>query len=359
LRDVAVFTGSLVGKSRLTIAPRVGGRLEKLLVDVGDPVRRGDLVAQVDDEEFAQQVERAKAELAVARASVQECAANLNAVRREFDRIQTLREKQIASESEHDQVQAQLEVQQARCQVAEAQVVQKAAALKEAEIRLSYTRIHAVWEGGDETRFVGERFADQAALLTANTPVLSLLDISTLTAVVYAIERDYARIQAGQSVTVTTDAYPGRTFEGRVTRIAPQLQETSRQARVEVDIENPGLALKPGMFVRAAIEFEARADVWTVPVSALARRNGQQGVFVVDADGRNVHYVALELGVSEGDLIEVIRPVPDGPVVVMGQHLLDDGMTVRVVAPESPAAAGAGGDPAGAAAAGGAPGGMR
>lgn len=347
LRDVGLFTGSLVPDSRFVAAPRVSGRLEKLLVNIGSAVQRGQLLAVLDDKEYVQQVERAKAELAVARASVQESKSNLEAAGREYERVEALLQKKIASESEFDQAKAQYEVQQARHNVAVAQVDQREAALKEAEIRLSYTRISAEWEGGADTRYVGERFVDEGALLSANAPIVSILDISTLTAAVYVIERDYAKIAVGQEAVVATDAYPGRPFAGRIVRIAPQLQETSRQARVEISVPNAEGLLKPGMFVRVALEFAEHADATAVPASALARREGRRGVFVVDTAAQTAHFIVVEEGIVSGGLVEILNPALAGPVVVMGQHLLEDGAAVLIPPPAStqPGQAGEGARP--------------
>jgi len=330
LREVGLFTGSLAPESHFAIAPRVSGRLEKLLVNLGDPVRRGQLVAELDDDEYVQQLQRAKAELLVAQATVQECQSNLQAAQRDLERAETLRQKRIASEAEYDQARTEHEVQDARCRLAAAQVDQKQAALNEAQIRLSYTKIAADWEGPPDIRYVGERFVDQGALLTANAPIVSVLDISTLTAVIYVIERDYTRIAIGQEASVATDAFPGRSFAGRIVRIAPQLQETSRQARVELTVPNPQGLLKPGMFVRVELELARRDDAAAIPVAALARREGRQGVFVVDAAAKTARFVPVELGISSGELVEVLRPQLDAPVVVMGHHLLEDGSAVIV-----------------------------
>ena len=334
LRDTGLFTGSLVPASRFIVAPRVAGRLDKLSVNIGDPVHRGQLIAVLDDEEYVQQLERAKAELAVAKASLQECRSNLDIARREFERVETLRQKKIASESEYDQAKVQQDVQEARLRVADAQVTQTSAALTEAEIRLGYTRVHAVWEDGAGTRLVGERFVDEGTLLTANAPIVSVIDIGTLTAAIYVIERDYAKIAVGQEAVVSTDAYPDRTFPGRIIRIAPQLQETSRQARVEIRVPNPNGQLKPGMFVRVALEFAEHQDVPVVPVAALARRESRQGVFVADLATKTARFVPVEVGITTEQRVEIVAPPLDGPVVVMGQHLLEDGGAIIVSTPE-------------------------
>jgi len=333
IRDTGVFTGSLRPRSQFVVAPTVGGRLEQLAVNIGDRVRRGQLIAVLDDQEYAQQVAGAAAELAVAEANLAECESNLEVQQREFERVEKLREKKIASESEMDTARAQFAARQAKHAVAEAQVSQREAALAAARVRLSYTRIEAAWEEGEEgekDRVVGERFVDEGAMLAPNKPIVSILDISSLTVVIHAIERDYPKIRTDQEAAVTTDAFPGEVFKGRVARIAPLLRESSRQARVEIEMPNPEELLKPGMFVRTRIEFARHENVTVVPVAALARRDGRQGVFLADTEKKTASFVPVKLGITEGDLAEVVEPALAGYVVTMGHHLLEDGAAIRL-----------------------------
>ncbi len=243
----------------------MAGWLRKLLVDIGDTIERNQVIAILDDEEFTQQLEQAKAELEVAKANAANCDTDLDIARREYERAKALREKQIASASELDISEAEFNACQMRYKVSLAQQTQREAALKAAEVRLSYTKVQAFWEKGDQTRVVGERFVDEGALLQVNQPIVSVLENNPLTAVVYVIEKDYPKIKIGQQALVFTDAYPDKIFKGTIIRIAPLLKETSRQARVEVEVPNPRHFLKPGMFLRAEIEF-ARHGKITAPV---------------------------------------------------------------------------------------------
>ncbi len=330
IRDIGSFTGSLQPKSQFLIAPKIGGRLKQLMVNVGDPVKRDQLLARLDDEEYFQQVEEAQAELQVSGANVEACASALDVARREFDRGKALREKKIASESELDAAEADFKACQAKHKVALAQVKQKEAALKAAKIRLSYATVQASWETGDETRVVGERFVDEGALLQANEPIVSILEDHLLIAVIHVIERDYPEAKTGQEVTIATDAYPERTFTGRIVRIAPLLKESSRQGRVEIEVPNPDRLLKPGMFIRARIEFARHEDATVVPVKALVKRNGTQGVFLVDAETRKANFVPITVGIIDGEQAEVLKPALSGQVVTLGQHLLEDESSITL-----------------------------
>ncbi|HLB73061.1 MAG TPA: efflux RND transporter periplasmic adaptor subunit [Sedimentisphaerales bacterium] len=343
IRDIGVFTGSLQAKSQFIVAPKVAGWLKEILVNIGDPVSRNQIIAVLDDEEFTQQVEQAGAELQVAKANAENCATDLDIARREYERAKALREKQIASASELDASEAAFNACQTRYKVSVAQVDQKESAMKAADLRLSYATVRAFWEDGDQTRVVGERFVDEGTLLQANQPVVSILDNDPLTAVVFVIERDYPKVTVGHQALIATDAYPGRTFAGTIVRMAPLLRENSRQARVELQVPNPEHLLKPGMFVRVEVEFARHESATLVPITALVKRAGRQGVFVVDIGNLKAHFVAVTTGIIDGELAEVAEPDVSGLVVTMGNHLLEDGSDilppVRQAAPGgSPAA---------------------
>ena len=333
LDDAGLFTGTLQPRSQYISAPKISGRLDRVLVNIGDPVRFNQLIAVLEDAEYSQQAERARAELEVAKATLEESRSSLEVARREFERVETLFKQEIASESDHDVAGSRFKAQEARSKVAQAQVSEKEAAWKEAQVRLDYTKIRAAWEeDGDRgsVRFVGERFKDDGAMLTPNTPIVSILDINSLIAVVYVIERDYPKVMIGMSAECTTDAYPDQIFTGRIARIAPLLRETSRQARVEVEIPNADHRLKPGMYLRATIKFGTHEKATVVPLSAVSRRDGSQGVFLADTAALKVKFIPVTLGITNGDQAEVLEPPLAGEVVSLGQHLLEDGASIVI-----------------------------
>ncbi len=342
LKDLGLFTGTLYPKSQFIAAPKVAGRLEKLLVKIGDRVKKDQLIATLENAEYVQQVDQARAELDVARANFEESRSSLDIARRELERAKTLREKKIASESELDAADAQFKAQDAKHKVSLAQVAQKEAALKAAQVRLSYTQIRASWEEGDESRVVGERFVDEGAMLAPNASMVSVLDISTLIAVIHVIERDYSKISTGLEGRVSTDAFPERTFPARVVRIAPLLKETSRQARVEMEILNPGNLLRPGMFIRVQIEFANYPDATVLPLNALVKRNGQQGVFVADLQEMKAKFLSVKVGMMNSEWAQILEPALSGSVITLGHHLLEEGSDIMLPAAKPAAAAGEG-----------------
>lgn len=328
IRDVRDFTGSLNARSQFVVAPKIAGRVQRLLFNIGDRVQKGQLIALLDDEEYRQQVDQVRAELAVARANLEESQDTLELTRRELERTVALRQKKIASESELDAAESKYRNQESKLKVAMAQVIQKEAALRGAEIRLSYTRIEVPPNQEKGVQVVGERYVHEGALLAANNPIISIFDISSMIAAIYVIEQDYSKVQVGMTADVSTDAYPGRTFRGRIVRKAPLLRETSRQARVEIEIPNPEGLLKPGMFVRASIGFGGNANATLIPRDALVKRGEAVGVFRVDREEKTARFIPVVTGIVNGRQVEIQSPSLSGYVVTLGHHLLEDGAPV-------------------------------
>ncbi len=337
VRDVGSFTGTLYPAAQFIVAPKIAGRLEKLLVRIGDRVKKGQLIAVLEDDEYLQQVDQARAELQVAKANFDESRNALDTARRELERARVLRQKKITSESELDTVEAQFNAQDGKYKVAVAQVAQKEAALKAAQVRLSYTQIRATWEEGDENRLVGERFVDEGAMLAPNASIASVLDIHFIIGVIFVIERDYSKVRIGQRASISTDAYAEKIFPGKVVRVAPLIKETSREARVEIEIPNPEARLKPGMFIRVEIEFSRQEDATVVPFRALTKRGDRQGVFIADPKEKKAHFVPLRLGIGYDEWIQVIDPELSGSVVTLGQHMLEDGSAILLPGEKTPA----------------------
>lgn len=325
-----VFSGTLESASRVTIAPKVAGRVVSLPFEIADVVERGQIVARLDSDEFAQAVAQAEAELAVERAGLVQSESDAGIAARESERVTALHERGIASDSQLDTARAAEASQAAAVRVAEARVLRAEAALASARIRLGYATMVADWEGGDDRRVVAERYAEQGDTVSANTPLLAIIELDPIRAVIFVTERDYALLAAGQEVRLETDAYPGRVWRGEVARVAPIFREASRQARVEIRVGNEDAALKPGMFVRVQTVLDRVDDATLVPARALIRRDNRDYIFVMEGDD-SVRSVEVSLGIREGETQQVEGEGISGRVVTLGQQLLDDGSSVRVV----------------------------
>ena len=333
LGDRVVFTGSIKAEERYDAAPKISGIIRQVNFNVGDTVRRGDILAILDDDEYALEVEQKKASLKVAEANANDAEKQLAIAKRDYDRAENLLKELVISAQEFDRTDATYKAQTAKYETAMANVRLAEAALKTAVVRLGYTRVRAEWTDGPETRVIGQRFMDAGALVTVNTPILSVLDINTVRAVISVSEKEYPKIALSDKVAVTTDAFPGQIFEGTVSRIPQELGLLTREAEVEVAIDNDKRNLKPGMFVRADIEFARHYGAAAAPLEAVVRRDdGRRGVYVVNDDRTQVSFQPVVEGIVDGKWVELVDggELLDREVVVLGQHLLKDGITIRV-----------------------------
>ncbi|MBU2643284.1 efflux RND transporter periplasmic adaptor subunit, partial [bacterium] len=198
IREIGVFTGSLNPKSRFIVAPKISGRLKKLMVNVGDAVVPGQLIALLDDEEYEQQLNQAQANMEVAASNLESSLSGLKYTRREFERIQRLHASKLVSLSDLDAAKAKYLDYEAAYRTAKAQLAEKKSAVEVARIRLSYTQVKILWNAPGTDMVVGERFVDEGALLSPNAQIVSVIDISNLIASINVTERDYFKLKVGQ-----------------------------------------------------------------------------------------------------------------------------------------------------------------
>jgi RND family efflux transporter MFP subunit len=324
------FSGTLEALSEFVVSPKVSGRVEKLFVNLSDTVKRGQVVAELDNDEYIQAVAQAQADLLVAKANLARSKSNLDISNREFVRTESLLKRGIASGSEFDSARADQMAKQAELEVAEAQVTKAKSSLKTANIRLGYTKVTAGWTGGDEHRIVAERYLDEGQTVAANAPLLLIVELDPIIGVVFVSEKDYARLKPGQLISITTDAYSGEEFKGKIDRIAPVFKKSTRQARVEMIIENPRHRLKPGMFIRTTVVMEKVHDATMIPQQALTTRNDKSGIFIVSDDGQSVVWREVKTGISDGDSVQVEDKDLSGRVVTLGQQLIKDGSAIII-----------------------------
>lgn len=327
------FSGALEAEAKVEVSAKVGGRIHRLHVDLADAVERGQVVAELDAAEFIQEVQQAEAELAVQQAMLRQAENAYEISGRENERIRLLQERGIASEAEFDISQADLLQRQGQVQVALAEVRRAEAALATARIRHNYTRVTADWSEEDSLRRVAERLVDEGQMVSANQPMFRVVQMDPIIAVITVTERDYGQLRPDLEARLQTDALPGETFRGRVVRVSPVFQASSRQARVEIELPNADNRLKPGMFVRATLTFRRVEEALAVPEEALTRRREKEGVFVLDAVGTRVRWVPVTAGIRSGGWVELREGEVTGRVVTLGQHLIEDGSAVVIAEP--------------------------
>jgi RND family efflux transporter MFP subunit len=338
-------------------------------------VTAGTLLVEIEPTEAETALDQSRASIATAEAGLQVARSNLESARanllnqqallaraqavlgndhRQADRLTELYTKGLVSAQDRDNArttyeasQAAVRAQEAQVEVArvqiattesqvhlaDTQVAQQRAGQRMAQMRLDDTRVVAPFSGfvAEKRLEVGASVSGLAAATSnASIAILTLQDIDPVKVQVEVPERDVPRIRPGNAVRVTSDAYPGRRFSGRVARVLHALDPRTRTMGIEVDIPNPENLLKPGMYARVELVVEVRPGALLLPLEVLTGTQGAPTVLVV-RDGKVVSTV-VELGPTDGPLVQVVKGLgPESQIILQGKELVRDGMVVSAV----------------------------
>lgn len=328
LRDERVFSGTTHPWSSFDIDPKVSGKLMKLNFDIGDMVKQGDVIAKIDDEEYVQTLRQAEANLEYAKAKYKEAKGMAQLRTSEFKRQQELKKSQVTAVASYESAESAMKSQEATAEMCAAEVKRCEALVENAKLRVEDTTIRADWISGCPVRHVGTRFVDEGSLISTGKPILSIIEINRIKAYVQIIERDYRFLKRGQRAEITTDAYPHVVFDGEISNIGNTLSDKTRNALAVVQIGNDDYRLRPGMFVRVKIVLAEHPNAQVVPVNAVVSRGGVQGVFCYE-DGK-ARFLPVETGISNKEIVQIVKPELKTPVITVGNHLLDDGKEVVI-----------------------------
>jgi RND family efflux transporter MFP subunit len=347
-RTVTV-TGTLAADEEVVAGFKVAGRLSEIGVDLGSPVRKGQLLARLDPTDYRIRLDQAEAALRQVRAGlglpadgtddrvdpektalVREARAVLDEARQNRDRMAQLWENRYVARSEYDASLARLLVAEGRFQAAVEEIRNRQELLAErrsgvmlARQQLADTGLFAPIDGA-----VRERRASVGEFLAAGAPVVGLVRLHPLRLRVAVPERDAPSVRVGQPVRVRLEG-GGAEHPGRVARVSPAIQEQSRTLTVEAEVANRDGRLRPGSFARAEIVVEADRKAVLVPASAIASFAGLEKVFVVKDD--RAAEKRVRTGRRAGDLVEILEGVAAGEPVVVEPGNLAAGAPVRVV----------------------------
>jgi HlyD family secretion protein len=296
-------------------------------VDFNSPVKKGQVIAEIDPSLFEAQVEQARANVLVAKANLKKAEATLADAAKNLERTKTLFAKDLIARSELDTAETNYQTALAQVGAAKAQLAQAEAALKSAETNLRYTKIVSPVDGVVISRNVD---VGQTVAASFQTPTLFTIarDLTKMQINTNVAEADIGKIAVGQTVNFTVDAYPDEVFHGQVSQI--RLAPTNIQNVVTYDVvilvDNPELKLKPGMTANVSIITAERRGVLRVPNSALRislERLGKEaeskpegpGVWVLEKG--KPKFVKVTLGVSDGNYTEVVSGLEEGQEVII------------------------------------------
>ena len=302
--------GNLIGDATVSVVPRVAGRLQAIYVRLGDRVSMGQRIAKIEDFELQEQVKQAEAAQEVSRATIRQREADLQLALTNAERSRNLFARQLLPKQTLDDTEARYQSAIAQLDLARAQSSQTNARLDELHITLDNTTIVSPVNG-----FVARRAADPGAFVGQNAPIADVVDISRVRLVANIVEKDLRQIGVGDEGTVEVDAFPGEEFTGRIARVAPVLDPSTRTAPIEIEIPNPGFRLKPGMYARVGITTNQKKDTLVVPVNAVIDLGGRRGVFVAQ-ESNTATFRPIRTGIEEATQIEILEGLSEGDVIV-------------------------------------------
>jgi RND family efflux transporter MFP subunit len=341
--------GTLAADEQATVSFKVAGRLDQLRIDLGTPVRKGQVIAQLETQDFNSRVNQAEAALQQARARlglspsgdndnisientsvVRQARAVLEEAKQNLERTQQLVKEGVQPRAELDRVESAHKVADSRYQDAieevrnrQALLLQRRAELQSAKQQLAETTLYAPFDGS-----VRERRANLGEYLAAGTPVAIIVRLHPLRLRVEVPERDAQGIRVGQPVRVTVEG-ESEQAAGRVARISPAIQEQSRTLIIESEVDNQRARLRPGSFAKATIQTSSNNSAITVPPAAVVTFAGIQKVFTIK-DGRAIERNVV-VGRREGEWVEIIEGLQADEPVILSPGALAPGQPVTIV----------------------------
>ncbi|HWV39306.1 MAG TPA: efflux RND transporter periplasmic adaptor subunit [Vulgatibacter sp.] len=319
-------SGTVSARTTVLVGSQVSGRIQEIFVDFNGPVTKGQLLARIDPRVFDAQVEQARANVTAARAQIAKAKAQADEALRDLERKARLDERRLIASVDLDAARARAEVAKAEVQAAESALVQAAATLRQAELNVTYTAILSPIDGVVISRDVD---VGQTVAASLQTPTLFTLaeDLRKMQVHTNVAESDVAKVVAGNPASFTVDAYPGRLFEGTIREVRNAAQTTQNVVTYDavIDVENPDLALKPGMTASVSFVLEARDDVLRLPNAALRFRPpgekapppnpGERTIWLEGPEG--LRPVSVKVGITDGTFTEVLEGAAEGDRAVV------------------------------------------
>jgi HlyD family secretion protein len=302
------ISGTLTPRSRVAVKPKLPGTIERILVDIGDPVREGQTIATLDRREIDAQADAAVAAVAVAKAALDTAEASLANAVLEHDRAKNLFEKGALPRQRLDAADTAHRASAAQRDLATANLAQANAALRRArEVQKNATVTSPV------TGFVVERNYDEGAM-PGDLPVVVVADLRQMKLEAGVSELEAGRLRVGMKARVAVQAKPGETFVGQLAAIAPEVDERNRHFKIEVRVPNDGRTLLSGMYATAHIVEATTANAVLVPKEAVTTRDGKRIVQKVEGD--TVTAIEVIEGLTDGTRVQITKGLNAGDLVL-------------------------------------------
>jgi len=295
----AMYTGTapIEAYAEADVVARVAGEVRELLVEEGDDVGNGQVLARLDGERL--------------RLELNESEAKLRKLQRDYERNIDLQAKGLISDGDFEKIKYEMEALQA--------------AFNLASLELDYTQIRAPIDG-----VVAERFVKLGSTISEGDAVFKVTSLDPLVAYLHVPEREYRHIEPGQPVGIEIDALGDETIVAAVSRVSPVVDPQTGTFKITVEIVDTERRIKPGMFGRIGVIYDVHENALQIPRSAIIEDRGTTRVFVIDGDRAISRPVST--GYSNRGMVEITSGLEDGDqVVTVGQASLKQDSRVTVI----------------------------
>lgn len=295
----------------VTLSAQVPGEISQYSGDVGDQVAKGNILARIKPTDYKLALEESCSNLTAAR-------ARLSAAQNAYNRFKKLLPGEVVSQDAFDKVESEYKT-------ALAQEGQAQAGVDIAEERLKKTVITAPFSS-----VVAARHIEIGQIIGTNDPVMTLIDLSRVRVKAFLAEKDFVHVDRRDTVTVTVDAYPVRTFGGRIDRLDVKSDAATNTFGVEIVINNEDLLLKAGLSARVKIIVDVVPDAVLIPQNAVLFRENGAEVFIVD-ENQTARQRTIEPGQTQGDLVRIVKGLRQGEsLIIKGQNYVKPGDKVTI-----------------------------
>ena len=310
------LTGDIIADKQANIYSRVSGNIEKIYVDIGQYVNRGEVLAVIDSSIYTQNALQAQGLYAQAEANYQNAKMN-------YERNSKLYEQKLISQQDYDYSQTSFEV-------AKAQRDAQFANFTNAQTQLSYCRVTAPFSGYITARMFDEGGYISSSTAAQNATLFVLMDITKVKITANLPEKNMDILNKVKEADIRLDALKGRHFKGTINRIGEAVDLSTRTIPIQIMIDNKDRALKPGMFATISFTLEQKENSLTLPLNVVLNDDVGRFVYKYMPDS-TVSKTYVEIGIQEDNTLEITEGLTaDDKVVIVGQTLVKDNMKVRV-----------------------------
>ncbi|GAW29481.1 efflux RND transporter periplasmic adaptor subunit [Carboxydocella sp. ULO1] len=330
ISQTITIAGKVVPKQEIALVPKVGGKVSRVTVDIGQRVKAGQVVVELDASDLKAQISATEAAVRLQQSLQKQAEVNYQDALNNYNRIKYLYDQGGASQQQLDTARANLDRAQAAYSPAgggssAAQIQQAQAQLQAQRVQLANFTLTSPING-----VVTARNIDPGEMASPGVPVLTIVDDSSMLVEVGLMENQINYARPGQTVEVKITA-TGRTYQGVIQSISPVADPRSKSYLTRIEIKNADESVKGGMVAEVTLAAQEKDKALLIPKAAIVEKLGARYVYVVT--GNKVDEVKIETGLSDAEKVEVLSGIKAGQkVVIAGQNLLADGTEVQIKA---------------------------